>query len=164
MKKIRLPLSLILPILITGCLSGTAEYEGISFPQTTTPQVSFQESTIPADCSVFAHLLMNSKRQATGKDIEQAMQREAADRGAHLILVGLSREAMDEELEENLFSYYGPEYAYNFDKTWLGWKFGFDEWNDGDKLVSLGADTWGRSEVIFDSTLIIQAIFLRCGE
>lgn len=157
-------LTIILATFLSGCWSGTTEYQGISFPKTTTTQVSFQEHTIPADCSAFAHLHMNSKMRSSGKDIEEAMLQEAGSKGANLVLVGMSREDLDAELEETQFSYFGPEYAYNFSKTWLGWKFGFDEWNDRDKLVGLGADTWGSSDITFDNSLLIQAVFLRCGE
>ncbi|MCF8057612.1 MAG: hypothetical protein K9K37_13370 [Desulfocapsa sp.] len=165
MKKIQFySLLIILTTVLSGCWSGTTEYEGISFPKTTATQVSFQKQTIPGDCSAFAHLQMNTKMHSSGKDIEEAMLKEAGDKGANLVLVGMSRENMGAELEENHFSYFGPEYAYTFNKTWLGWKFGFDEWNDCDKLVGLGADNWGSSDVSFDNSLLIQAVFLRCGE
>ena len=164
MQKMQFYALLILTIFLSGCWSGTAEYEGVRFPQTTATQISFQEHSIPADCSAFAHLQMNTKMHSSGKDLEEAMLKEAGDKGANLVLVGLSREMVDEELEENHFTYYGPEYAYNFNKTWLGWKFGFDEWNDADNLVGLGADKWGNSDISFDNSLLIQAVFLRCGE
>ncbi len=164
MKKKHLYALLILTTFLSGCWSGTAEYEGISFPQTTSTQISFQEHSIPADCSAFAHLQMNSRMHSTGEDIDKAMQQEAGNKGADLVLVGMSRELVDEELEENYFAYYGPEYAYSFNKTWLGWKFGFDEWNDADNLVGLGADKWGNSDISFDNSLLIQAVFLRCGK
>ncbi len=164
MQKIPLYSLLVLTTFLSGCWSGTAEYEGIRFPQTTINQVSFQEHSIPADCSAFAHLQMNSRMRSTGKDIEEAMLLEAGNKGANLVLVGMSRELVDAELEENSFAYYGPEYAYNFNKTWLGWKFGFDEWNDADNLVGLGAGKWGSDEISFDNSLLIQAVFLRCGE
>jgi hypothetical protein len=164
MKKIQLYSLIILTLFLSGCLSGTSEYEGIRFPPTATSQISFLEHSIPADCSAFAHLHMGSKVLSTGKDIEEAMLQEAGNKGANLVLVGMSREDLDAELEENQFTYFGPEYTYNFSKTWLGWKFGFDEWNDCDRLVGLGADNWGQSDVTFDNSLLIQAVFLRCGE
>ena len=164
MKKVQLYSLLIFSTILSGCWSGTAEYQGISFPQTTTSQITFLEDSIPAHCSAFAHLQMSSKMRSSGKDIEEAMLQEAGNKGADLVLVGMSRELVDAELEENSFAYYGPEYAYNFNTTWLGWKFGFDEWNDADNLVGLGAGKWGSNDVSFDNSLLIQAVFLRCGE
>ncbi|MEN8199453.1 MAG: hypothetical protein ABFR63_05200 [Thermodesulfobacteriota bacterium] len=151
-------------LLLSGCGSGTARYEGIRFPATTSSQVRFQEHSVPADCSAFAHLLMNSKMSATGKEIAEAMEAEGMDKGADLILIGMARELAEEKLEENRFDYYGPEYAYNFSKTWLGWKFGFGDWNHAGDLVGLGVDSWGKSDISFASPLLIQAVFLRCGE
>ena len=101
---------------------------------------------------------------SSGQDIASAMHREAQDKGANLVLVGLAREMADEELKVDRFDYYGPEYAYNFNKTWLGWKFGFDKWNDAGNFVGLGADNWGNNEISFKHTLLIQAVFLRCEE
>lgn len=92
------------------------------------------------------------------------MQEEAKSKGANRILIGLSREVVGEELKADRFDYYGPQYSYTFNRTWLGWKFGFDEWNEGGSLVGLGANTWGDSSVIFRHTLLVQAVFLRCGD
>jgi len=164
MHKTKLFSLLFLTTFLSGCFSGTTEYEGLSFPKTTGSEIAFQEHSIPADCSAFAHLLMSTKMHSSGKDISIAMHREAEEKGANLILVVMSREMTEEELTENRFDYYGPKYAYNFDKTWLGWKFGFDEWNDAGNLVGFGANTCGSSDVSFDNTLLIQAVFLRCGQ
>ena len=155
---------LLLPLLLSGCWSGTTEYEGICYPECQVTEVTFQESTIPDSCFVFAHLQMATKAHATGKDIEEAMLQEARSKGANLILVGLARELLDADLEENQFTYFGPDYSYKFTTTWLGWKFGFDEWNDADDLTSFGANNWDDGKVRFDNSLLIQAVFLHCGE
>ena len=156
--------ALLFTTLLTGCWSSSAKYEGIKFPETTESKVTFQEEGISSNCSVFAHLLMTSKMHSTGKDIASAMHREAEAKGANLILVGISREIPDAQLEENSFDYYGPEYAYSFQRTWLGWKFGFDEWDEAGALTGLGIDSWGSQEITYDNSLIIQAVFLRCSE
>lgn len=155
---------LFLATFLTGCFTDTARYEGISFPRTTSSNITFQEKTIPGNCTAFAHLLMYTKMPSTGKEISTAMHREAEEKGADLILVGMSRELESEELDENRFKYYGPQYAYTFNKTWLGWKFGFDEWNNGGPLVGLGARVWGNQDISFDSTLLVQAVFLHCEQ
>jgi hypothetical protein len=163
MHKTKLFSLLFLATFLSGCFSGTTEYEGISFPKTSGSEITFQERSIPADCSAFAHLMLNTKMHSSGNDIKATIHKEAEEKGANLILVGMSRELLDEELEENRFDYYGPQYAYNFNKTWLGWKFGFDEWNDADNFVGVGSDTLGNSDISFDNTLLIQAVLLRCG-
>lgn len=155
---------LVLTLLLSGCWSSTTEYTGIRFPVTPDSKITFQEHTIPKDCSAFSHLLMNSRMNSSGQDIASAMHLEAQAKGANLVLVGMARQMEDAELAINRFDYYGPEYAYNFSKAWLGWKFGFDKWNDAGGLIGIGADTWGNNETSFKDTLLIQAIFLRCGE
>lgn len=164
MNKTLLLSLLVIATLLSGCFSDSIEYEGIRFPKTTGSEITFQELAIPSDCSAFAHLLMTTKMNSTGKDIGDAMHREAQGKGANLVLVGMTRDMEDEELEENRFDYYGPEYAYKFNTTWLGWKFGFDEWNDAGALVGMGATQWGNSAETFSNTLVIQAVFLRCGQ
>jgi len=163
MHKTKITL-LLLTIVLTGCWSSTSGYEGIRFPKTSASKLVFQETDIPRNCTAFAHLLMNSKMQATGKELRDALMQEAGDKGANLILVGLSREMLEEELEENRFDYFGPEYAYDFNKTWLGWKFGFDEWNKANNLIGLDAAAWENNEISFKNSLLIQAVFLRCGQ
>lgn len=156
-----------LPVLlffVSACVSSKESYQGIKHPQTNSLNVSFQEQTISDTCSVFAHLLTQSKGASTGQDIATAMRTEAMSKGANLLLVGMAREVTGEELENNVFDYYGPEYSYSFNKTWLGWKFGFSAWNKGDRLIGLGTDTWGNNEIIFQNSLLIQAVLLRCEE
>lgn len=163
MYKTKFPL-LLLTIFLAGCWSSPSGYEGIRFPKTSASAVTFQETDIPDHCSAFAHVLMNSKMQSTGKELRDALTREASDKGANLILVGMSREMEEEELEENRFDYFGPEYAYDFNKTWLGWKFGFKEWSKANNLIGLDAAAWENNEMSFKNSLLIQAVFLRCSE
>ncbi len=164
MQKKHAYLFLILTILLSGCWSGTTEYEGLRFPETEHTAVTFQEKTVAADCSAFAHLFMNTTMGATGLDIANAMKSEAQAMGANQILIGMARELPEEEFSSNRFDYYGPEYAYTFHKTWLGWKFGFDEWDEAADFVGLGVNKWGKEDVLFDNSILIQAVFLRCGE
>ncbi len=163
MHTIKLFLLIALSTALSGCFSGTAEYTGISFPATPGSKIVIQESDIPDTCSAFAHLLMTTKENSTGQEISTAIKKEAEQRGANLILIGLSREN-ESNLGENRFEYHGPSYSYNFNKTWLGWKFGFDTWNNAGPLVGLGSNSMGNSEVNFKNSLMIQAVFLRCGD
>jgi hypothetical protein len=164
MHKIKLFSLLLFTTLLSGCWSSSAPYDGIKFPKTTHSQKTFLEEEVSSDCTAFAHLLMSSKTHSNGKDIASAMHREAEDKGANLVLLGISRELPDAELTENQFNYYGPEYPYVFKRTWLGWKFGFDEWDEAGFLTNLGADSWGNGNTTYDNSLIIQAVFLHCGQ
>lgn len=163
MNKTRFSLILLLTILLSSCLSSRSDYQGQRFAPVPSSPVTFQEDSITADCSAFAHLLMGTKAGSSGKDIATALHREAETRGANLILVGLAREVPNETLTENQFDYYGPQEAYPFTKSWLGWKYGFREWNNSGKLVGIGIDTWQESNASFEKTLLLQAIFLRCN-
>lgn len=155
---------LLLPTLLAGCWSTTAQYKGVMFPQTIRTKIVFQENNIPDDCMAFAHVLMSSKAQSSGKDLGSSIHQEAENKGADLVLIGMTREMKKAALKDNRFDYYGPEHAYNFNKTWLGWKFGFDQWNDANNLIGLDAQTWEDSNNNFNSSLLIQAVFLRCGQ
>ncbi len=157
----------LIPVLlffISACASSPESYQGLKHPQTNSVNVSFQEQTISDTCSAFAHLLMHTKGQSTGQDIAVAMRTEAMSKGANLLLIGMAREIADEELESNIFDYYGPKYSYTFNKTWLGWKFGFADWNSGDRLVGVGSDAWGNSAIRFQNSLLIQAVLLHCED
>jgi hypothetical protein len=162
MKNITFPLILCVLLSLTACGSSELVYDGIKHPKTSNTKITFQEHNIPESCSAFAHLLMNTKANSLGQDLGDAIRMEAMDKGANLILVGLAREDDGAELDENRFDYYGPEYSYNFNRTWLGWKFGFDEWNEGGKLVGFGANVSASRETTFSHSMIVQAVFLRC--
>lgn len=150
--------------LLSACGSRETVYEGIRFPETSATEITFQEHNIPANCSAFAHLLMNTKMNSNGQDIAEAMRKEAREKGANLVLIGRARVMAEAELEANQFDYYGPEYTYTFNKTWLGWKFGFNEWSNAGSLLGVGVESWGNASVVIDHSLLIQAVFLRCEE
>ncbi len=163
MKNIFPFITLCIALLLTSCGSRETVYEGISFPKTSSPKITFQEDTVPENCSAFAHLLLNTKINSSGQDIAEAILSEAGEKGANLVVIGRTRET-DEQLEKNRFDYYGPEYAYNFNKTWLGWKFGFDAWSKAGNLLGLGIESWGKPSVIVNKSLLIQTVFLRCED
>ncbi len=161
MKSILFPLITCILVSLSACGSSDFVYEGIKHPKTSNTKITFQEHVIPENCFAFAHLLMNTKANSLGRDLGNAMRAEAMEKGADLVLVGLARED-EEELETNRFDYYGPKYSYNFNRTWLGWKFGFDEWNEGGELVGFGTNASDSRETTFANTMMVQAVFLRC--
>ena len=163
MKLLHLLLALFLLLTCISCGSSDVAYEGIRHPKTDATTITFQEHGIPDSCIAFAHLMMHTKENATGQELAEAMRTEAMDKGADLVLIGLARDDEGSELEESRFDYYGPEYSYNFNKTWLGWKFAFDEWNEGGVLQGFGTITSKSSEAMYPHTMMIQAVFLRCN-
>ena len=164
MKFIHLLLALFLLLSCISCGSSNVVYEGIQHPKTDTTTITFQEHEIPDSCIAFAHLMMHTKEKATGQELADTLRTEAMDKGADLVLIGLARNDEDSELEESRFDYYGPEYSYNFNKTWLGWKFAFDEWNEGGELQGFGTITSRSSETTYPHTMMVQAVFLRCNQ
>ena len=149
-------------LFLSACGSSEVVYEGITHPQTSTTEITFQEHTVPEGCFVFAHLLMNTKANSLGSDLADAMRAEAMDKGANLVLIGFAREDQGAELDVNRFDYYGPEYSYNFNRTWLGWKFGFNEWNEGGSLIGFGANASESRDTTFSHSMMVQAVFMRC--
>lgn len=164
MKNKRLPIILSTFLFLTSCGSSNVAYEGIQHPKTSSSKITFREHAIPQDCFAFAHLLMNTKANSLGQDIADAMRSEAMDKGADLVLIGLARKDEGADLDGNRFDYYGPDYSYNFNRTWLGWKFGFNEWNEGGELVGFGARTSDSRETTFSQTMMVQAVLLRCDQ
>jgi len=92
------------------------------------------------------------------------MVREAGEKGANQILVGMAREQMGKRQGSFRFDYFGPKYPYPFPQGWMGWKFGFEQWNKAGPLLGFGLDSWGNPARHYDSSLMIQALFLRCPE
>jgi len=162
MKSILFLLIICVLLSLAACGSSDFVYEGIRHPKTSSSKITFQEHKIPEDCFAFAHLLMNTKANSLGQDLGDAMRAEAMEKGADIVLIGLAREDEGAELDMNRFDYYGPEYSYNFNRTWLGWKFGFNEWNEGGKLIGFGANASDSRETTFAHTMMVQAVFLRC--
>lgn len=164
MKTILSVLVICILFSLSACGSSELVYQGSKHPKTSNSKITFQEQNISESCFAFAHLIMNTRANSLGKDIADALRTEAMAKGADTVLVGLAREDDGAELDDNRFDYYGPEYSYNFNRTWLGWKFGFDAWNEGGKLIGFGTNASNSRETTFTNSMMIQAVFLRCNE
>ena len=156
--------SLLLLLLTTGCvnLMSSNTTSSLSFPSTSKVFVTFQEEKVPAQCKAYSHLLVTTIPNVTGKQIQQEIVTNAKQQGADMLLIGIARENFDEDLEEFVFSNYGPKKAYAFQKRWAGWKYGFKDWNHGGEIVSFGFRAWDEDETPFNSGLIVQAVYLTC--
>lgn len=153
----------LLPLCLSGCLSFTpATYSGVQFPPTQSASVSFQENTVPGNCQGFAHLVATTSGPVNGREIQEALVNEAKTKGANHLLIGMAREDHKGKNGGFSFQYFGPQYPYPFAKGWLGWKFGIEEWEKTGPLIGFGLNNWGNPNSLFDSSLHIQAVFLRC--
>uniref|UniRef100_UPI0040564C77 hypothetical protein n=1 Tax=Candidatus Electronema sp. TaxID=2698783 RepID=UPI0040564C77 len=133
---------------------------GAVYPPTVKAEPIFQADQAPADCKVFAHVLIWIPAEANGRGIANVTAKEAMRWGANMVLVGRSRKAVkDMGLD---FAYYGPEQPYSSRDNWRGWRFGYEDWVNQGGWVTLGYDEWGKSEAWFSEPLVIQAAFLRC--
>lgn len=152
----------LLPFSLSGCLAKQKTYTGLHFPPAETVEVSFQENTVPRSCQGFAHLIASTAAPVTGLNIQEALLKEAREKGANRILIGMVREEIGNKPNSFRFDYFGPEYLYPFPQGWVGWKFGIQEWEKAGPLIGFGLNDWGNMKSRFDSSLKIQVAFLRC--
>lgn len=138
----------------------TKGYKGITYSPTEKVVPTFQEHQVPVTCRVFAHLLVHIPEGFTGQGIAQAVEAEAMERGADMLLLGGTRLANNNQ--GPAFSYYGPAQPYKCRDHWSGWKFAYDDLVNQGEWVAMGYDEWGNQDALFNAPLIIQAAFLRC--
>jgi hypothetical protein len=152
----------LLILSLTGCFSQPTTYAGLHYPPTEKVDIIFQENAVPHTCQGFAHLLVTTAAPASGVDIQTALIKEAREKGASKILVGMAREEIGAKPATYQFDYFGPEYPYPFPQGWMGWKFGIRQWEKSGHLMGFGLQDWGNPDRHFDYSLKIQAAFLRC--
>ena len=148
-------------LLLAGCSSKPAAYSGIRLPATSQARVTFQEKDVPAQCRAFAHVIVHTQTGLTGAGIGERITEFAKDKGADLILVGMSRKIPGKGTVEFQFLSYGPAHEYPFGKEWLGWKFGYKDWETGGAIIGFGYKSWSDTSV-YDFSMKIQTVFLRC--
>ena len=149
-------------LLFTSCGDKKAETPMTVLPATSSVEITLDETRIPDTCEVFAHLLITIPAQQTIGEVTSSIKRYGMDNGADFILVGLTRES-EEEPEALLFRTYGPANPYSFKKKWLGWKYGYSDWNSGGPLVDYGHDRISdANSPLFDLPVDAQAILLSC--
>jgi hypothetical protein len=152
----------LLLLSLTGCFSNTTTYTGINFPPTQSVEVSFQENAVPNSCQGFAHLIASTTAPISGREIQAAIIKEAREKGANHVLIGMAREEVGNKEDVFHFDYFGPEYPYPYPQGWMGWKFGIQEWEKAGPLIGFGLNNWNDQDSHYDFSLMIQAVFLRC--
>lgn len=150
-------------LIITSCADKQTERPLTVMPATSSVEITLDETRIPDTCQVFGHLIITIPGQETIGSVTTAIKRYGMDNGADFVLIGLTREST-EEPGSVLFQTYGPETPYSFKKRWLGWKYGFSDWNSGGPLVDYGHDRIGNdSAPLFDLPVDAQAVLLSCA-
>lgn len=148
--------------IITSCAEKKTERPLTVMPVTSSVEITLDETRIPDTCQVFGHLIIIIPAQKTIADVTTAIRRYGMNNGADFILIGLTREST-EEPGSVLFQTYGPETPYSFKKRWLGWKYGFSDWNSGGPLIDYGHDRIGNDNApLFDVPVDAQAVLLSC--
>ncbi len=162
MRNHGLTLVLLLPVcfLLAACGShDQTMYRGMAYPPTDKVQAAFQISQVPPSCLVFAQALMVTPSGFSGEDIDKAVSKEAEARGADMVLIGRSRRS--EEGDTLTFHYYGPDKAYPI-SSWLGWQYGYEEWEQQGEWVNFGYNQWDNNTAQYDYPIIMHVAFLRC--
>ncbi len=145
-------------ILIGGCSTHTGEM--YIYPPTDRSSATFQAEALDPQCQVFSHLLVQTPAGATGKEIADDIIAHAKANGADQILLGIAKTAGDNKVFS--YNFYGPSRKYLFRKEWQGWKFGFSTWKSAGNIVHFDTSTWGNPDQIYNNSILLQAVYLRC--
>jgi hypothetical protein len=150
-------------VILAGCaFSKSPIYTGIRFPATDKVDITFQEKGVPAQCKAFSHIIVHTPSGITGEQIGHQITDFAKNKGANLILFGLSRKISWQRGNSCQFFPYGPKQEYLFSKGWLDWKYGFEDWEEGGRIVSFGYPNLSDTS-INEFGMKIQMVLLRCG-
>ncbi len=149
-------------LFTSGCIKFAPPATTLSFPETKKVDITFQNDTIPTDCRVFSHRLTFTPAGGTGRQIHDSLITNARAVGADMVLIGLVREQLDEDLEEYQFHIYGPSAPYLFQSRWNGWKFGFNDWRNQGDVINFGINALQDDNTEYRQGLIIQNIYLTC--
>lgn len=156
-------LGAILFLLLTGC--GGKEipaYKGEQYPVSNRVIPVFQTSQVPVSCRVFAQLHAWFPENSTAQTIAQALEQEAKQHGADILLIGESRVAKEEM--DVTFSYYDTEKELDCREQWPGWTYGFDSWACQGEWITFGYNEWGNEQVTYSTPIVLQAAFLKCKQ
>ncbi len=151
----------IIGLFLVSCSEKQSQLPATVMPATNSVQITLDEKSIPDACDVFAQLIITVPADITASALKRSIELYAMNNGADFVLIGMTRESNDEP-EQVIFQTYGPKTPYSFKKRWLGWKFGFSDWNHGGSLVDYGHDRLEGSEAVFDVPVEGQALLLSC--
>ncbi len=144
-----------------GTTTVHSNYSGPQYLETAQVDVLFQASQVQPSCRVFAELFAFFPADVSAQTIATVLTDEARVRGAHVLLIGQSRES---EKDEGLYlTYLGPPREYAMDRGWNDWRAGYSIWKKQRGWLNLGHAEWGREDVLYPMPLVVQAAMLRCS-
>jgi hypothetical protein len=152
-------LSLIALFLLPACGNNKATTAPIAHPATDRVETIFQQTQVPDACRVIAQVLVTVPALQTGRQFAETVTAEARARGAEMLLIGQSRQSVEES--ELSFAYYPPAREFRINE-WPGWNFGAEEWKEQGAWANIGFAEWGNNEIRYDYPVVLQAVFLRC--
>jgi hypothetical protein len=147
---------------LVSCSTQKAETLTTVMPATSSIEITLNERSIPDTCDVFAHLIITVPAGVSASSLKNSIEQYGMENGADFVLIGMTRESSDTP-ERVTFHPYGPKSPYSFKKRWLGWTFGFSDWNKGGDLVDFGHDRMTGDEPVFDQPVDGQALLLSCA-
>lgn len=155
-------MAVILLLTLASCSAQQQEESlTIVMPATTSVEITLDKKRIPDTCDVFAQLIITVPAGISATDLKQSIEQYGMRNGADFVLIGMTRES-NEDPESVIFKSYGPKTPYSFKKRWLGWKFGFSDWNSGGSLVDFGHNRLEGNKPAFDGAVDGQALLLSC--
>ncbi len=162
-KKLLLSFLLLLAVSLQGCSLTSVDYTGLSYPATQTITYTFRGNTVPSSCKLFSHAILTTPPGSTSAQIHKELTNDARKKGAHIVFIGLAKSFPDSKDSETfIFNGFGPEIAYDFNKKWIDWEFGYSLWSTGEELVSLGYKTFSDTTHYFEEALLIKHTLLHC--
>lgn len=156
-----LVLAVVLCLGLSSCSSLESRRLPHVLPAIDRARITFLEKNLPEDCEVFAHLIISIPAALPADQIRQSIEQFAAGSGGDLVLFGLTRQSTTSPAAVS-FRFYGPTTPYSFKQKWVGWKFGFSDWNKGGPLVDLGSNHLIGPDAPFTSPIDTQAVLLSC--
>ncbi|MDO5675615.1 MAG: hypothetical protein Q4G66_11985 [bacterium] len=162
MQRFVLPFLVVTLFSLSACGGTTAlpNYSGPQYPETAQVDVLFQAGQAEPSCRVFAELFAFFPADVSAQTIQAVLMDEAKVRGAHMLLIGQSRESGKDE--GMYLMYLGPPREYAMDRGWDDWRAGYDIWKKQLGWIGLGHGEWGREDVVYPVPLAVQAAMLRC--
>ena len=149
-------------ISLVSCSTQRTESLSTVMPATSSVEITLDEKRLPDTCDVFAHLIITIPGGLSASAVKTSVEQYGMTNGANFVLIGMTRESNDSP-DSVAFQSYGPKSPYSFKKLWLGWTFGFSDWNSGGALVDYGHDRMKGSEPVFDIPVDAQAVLLSCA-
>ena len=153
-------ISILAIFFLHACANGKKDQVELVYPPSDEVKAYFSTTSTPEGCRVFAQVLAGVPAMTSGAAMRDALFKEAMSKGANAVLIGQSRENL-EEIDAQSFSYHGPEQEFPCGRSGC-WRFGDKEWSEQGSYIGMGYEEWGNPEMKYDFPMCYKAMFLRC--